>query len=173
MPVRSGLATQQSQGELFPVFSSRINSHGRDLHDLTEQRESGPKYKTRSGIRVRSKIEKIIADFLLGENIRFIYEPRVQLDEFEITPDFYLPDHNLFYEHFGLNTPAYRQAAELKIATYHRAGVRCRGKAAGAETARDASRQPGFCPLGVAEGRPEFKPCGNVIIGHPGGRRAT
>ncbi len=85
--------------------------------------ERGQKYQTRSGIRVRSKIEKIIADFLFHENIRFVYEPRVCLRGLAIRPDFYLPDYDLFYEHFGLADEQYQRAAAAKVARYQQAGV--------------------------------------------------
>ena len=85
--------------------------------------ESGLRYKTRSGIRVRSKIEKIIADFLFQEGIRFVYEPRVRIGEFETRPDFYLPDYRLLYEHFGMDDEMYCRAALEKIDRYRRSGV--------------------------------------------------
>jgi len=40
-----------------------------------------------------------------------------------LRPDFYLTDYALPYEHFGLATPDYLHAAEIKIAAYYRAGV--------------------------------------------------
>jgi hypothetical protein len=85
--------------------------------------ERGQKYQTKSGIRVRSKIEKIIADFLHQEKIGFIYEPRIRVSGLTFRPDFYLPDYELFYEHFGFDDPEYQRAAEFKIACHHRAAV--------------------------------------------------
>ncbi len=85
--------------------------------------ERGQKYQTQSGIRVRSKIEKIIADFLFHEKIQFVYEPRVCLQGLAIRPDFYLPDYDLFYEHFGLADEQYQRAAAAKVARYRQAGV--------------------------------------------------
>lgn len=78
---------------------------------------------TRSGIRVRSKIEKIIADFLTASDLTFIYEPRLKIGELFLRPDFYFTEYGLLYEHFGLNTSEYLQAAEAKIRSYHQAGI--------------------------------------------------
>ena len=49
------------------------------LHRLQndEEWERDRRYKTKNNILVRSKIEKIIADFLFEQSIRFIYEPKV------------------------------------------------------------------------------------------------
>jgi hypothetical protein len=78
---------------------------------------------TRAGFRVRSKAEKIIADFLHLEKLAFLYEPLLRVGRHRMRPDFYLTDHALPYEHFGLNTESYLRAAELKLARYHRAGM--------------------------------------------------
>lgn len=80
--------------------------------------ESGRRYQTRAGFRVRSKAEKIIADFLTIEGFDFRYEPLLEIGTQRICPDFYLTEFALPYEHFGLNTPDYLSRAELKIARY-------------------------------------------------------
>ncbi|MGO8839220.1 MAG: hypothetical protein ACLQAH_09005 [Limisphaerales bacterium] len=85
--------------------------------------EQGRKYQTRSGIRVRSKIEKIIADFLTASDLTFIYEPQFRIGNLFLRPDFYFPEYGLLYEHFGLNTPEYLRSAEAKIRSYNHAGI--------------------------------------------------
>ena len=85
--------------------------------------EQGRKYQTRSGIRVRSKIEKIIADFLTASELTFVYEPQLEIGGHFYRPDFYLSEHGLLYEHFGINTPEYLQSAEAKIRAYQQAGI--------------------------------------------------
>jgi hypothetical protein len=84
---------------------------------------AGRRYMTRAGIRVRSKAEKIIADFLTSSGIRFLYEPIMDVSGRTFRPDFYLLDYNLAYEHFGLETQPYLRRAEEKMASYRRAGV--------------------------------------------------
>jgi hypothetical protein len=85
--------------------------------------EQGRKYMTHAGYRVRSKIEKIIADFLTASDLTFIYEPQLKIGNLFLRPDFYFPAYGLLYEHFGLNTPEYLQGAEAKIRSYHQAGI--------------------------------------------------
>jgi hypothetical protein len=101
-----------AQGQYSPQFSPQSNEW-----------EQGRKYQTRSGIRVRSKIEKIIADFLTASDLTFTYEPKLKIASLYFRPDFYFPEYGLFYEHFGLNTPEYLQAAEAKIRSYQQAGI--------------------------------------------------
>jgi hypothetical protein len=91
---------------------------------LNGEWEDGLKYKTRSGIRVRSKIEKIIADYLSSERIRFVYEPRLLLGEQLFRPDFFLPRYDLYYEHFGMDTIDYLAATEAKLDAYRKADLR-------------------------------------------------
>ena len=70
-------------------------------------------YKCEDGRKVRSKSEKIISDFLFKYGVRTIYEKAVYYypnDEETIVlhPDFYLPDHDLYIEHNGLDTKSYK-----------------------------------------------------------------
>ena len=85
--------------------------------------EAGRRYMTRAGFRVRSKAEKIIADFLHIEGFNFVYEPLLQVGSHWMRPDFYLTELELPYEHFGMNTPDYRHRAEEKIVRYVSAGI--------------------------------------------------
>jgi hypothetical protein len=84
----------------------------------------GARFMTKSGIRVRSKIEKIIADFLWDHRIQFTYEPILDLGGFQVMPDFHLPDANLCLEHFGMETPEYKESTKAKLERYERFGIR-------------------------------------------------
>jgi hypothetical protein len=106
-----------------PANKTVVDVQERAFQMSADDWERGQKYQTKSGIRVRSKIEKIIADFLFHEKVRFVYEPRVCLGGQAIRPDFYLPDYNLFYEHFGRADELYQRAAAAKVARYHQAAV--------------------------------------------------
>lgn len=57
---------------------------------LYQNWESGRRYMTQAGFRVRSKAEKIIADFLTKSGLRFVYEPRLRVAGVLMRPDFYL-----------------------------------------------------------------------------------
>jgi len=85
--------------------------------------ESGRRYMTHAGFRVRSKVEKIIADCLTQGGIRFLYEPALRVGGHRMRPDFYLIDYALPYEHFGLDTADYLRAAAAKMARYRAAGI--------------------------------------------------
>ncbi|MHA1805590.1 MAG: UvrD-helicase domain-containing protein, partial [Promethearchaeota archaeon] len=66
------------------------------------------KYSTLNNIEVKSISERDIGNFLFLHGITFEYEPIVQwVDESEegkeYRPDFYLPDYNIYIEHWGVN----------------------------------------------------------------------
>ncbi len=83
-------------------------------------------YKTHSGIMVRSKSERIIADRLFYHGIAFKYEPAFDILGHEIYPDFVIlraDGRIIIWEHNGLmNDPEYAQRAIEKIARYNEAG---------------------------------------------------
>jgi hypothetical protein len=102
-------------------FSGVFQTHP---HDAWENSwNSGRRYMTQARFRVRSKAEKIITDFLVKSDLRFVYEPPLLVANVFMRPDFYLTDYDLPYEHFGFTSADYLHDAELKIATYYRAGV--------------------------------------------------
>lgn len=66
------------------------------------------KYLTIAGERVKSYAEKAIADFLKCHNIRYHYEKTASWadqspDKGLYKPDFFLPDYNIYIEHWGVN----------------------------------------------------------------------
>jgi hypothetical protein len=78
-----------------------------------------PVIETESGIKVRSSYEKICADLLFENNIKFQYEPLMLLGGRQFRPDFYLPDFNLFIEICGYNhQPYYRDRRLYKEQVY-------------------------------------------------------
>jgi|GEM_PF-213877 len=56
-------------------------------------------YTTLGGDRVRSKSERDIADWLYRHRIKYVYEPIIAPETFEMQPDFFIPEANLFLEH--------------------------------------------------------------------------
>jgi hypothetical protein len=84
-------------------------------------------FHTGSGLRVRSKSERTIADTLDQYKIPFNYEAAIVLDRVVLHPDFtvYRPDDGklLLWEHFGImDDNNYRKNAIEKIAVYIRNG---------------------------------------------------
>lgn len=84
---------------------------------------------TERGEKVRSKIEKIIADKLFSMGIPYRYEYPLRLRTFgTIYPDFTLlkidTREEVYFEHFGMmDNPQYCQKAILKIQEYARNGI--------------------------------------------------
>ena len=72
------------------------------------------KFITKSGIKVKSKIEKIIADFYYEKDIKFIYEFGILIGQIPFLIDFYLPDFNIYHEHFGFNSEEYNKTKVYK-----------------------------------------------------------
>jgi DNA helicase-4 len=58
-------------------------------------------YVTLGGDNVRSKSERTIADWLYRHNIKYQYEPKINLKDFEFQPDFYIPEADLYLEHIS------------------------------------------------------------------------
>jgi len=118
------IRVSRSNSSLIPV-SPTEPAVKRAVAENASDWERGRKYKTKMGVRVRSKIEKIIADFLFEKGIRFSYEPIVTVAGWRFRPDFFLPDYGgLIYEHFGLDDDAYQRVAQSKISLYRRSGAR-------------------------------------------------
>jgi DNA helicase-4 len=61
--------------------------------------KDGKPFTTLNGIRVRSKSEQFIADWLYRHSIKFEYEPELNVKHFTFHPDFYIPEANLYLEH--------------------------------------------------------------------------
>lgn len=81
-------------------------------------------YKTKTGARVRSKSEKLIADSLHDHGFRFEYEKTLTLDGYVIHPDFCLSDYDLIIEHLGLidRNPDYQKNWEWRKRLYDKHG---------------------------------------------------
>ncbi|MHA2246602.1 MAG: UvrD-helicase domain-containing protein [Candidatus Hodarchaeales archaeon] len=64
------------------------------------------KYLTLNNTSVKSLGERDIANFLFRQNIEFEYElsvPWIEEEDIDYTPDFYLPQYDIYIEHWGLN----------------------------------------------------------------------
>lgn len=91
---------------------------GENKRSKNIKQKSMPTIITKSGHYVRSKAEKIIADYYYDNNIRFRYEPYLELD-YEMHPDFYLEDYDVYHEHFGItNNEKYQETCAKKLKQY-------------------------------------------------------
>jgi DNA helicase-4 len=61
--------------------------------------KDGKFFTTLNGLKVRSKSEQYIADWLYRHNLEFEYEPLLNVKDFDFNPDFRIPAANLFIEH--------------------------------------------------------------------------
>ncbi len=84
---------------------------------------------TEKGERVRSKTEKIIADYLYYRNIEYHYEEPLVLNAYQtIYPDFTIMSNKLhkkiYWEHNGrMDDPGYSSNAVRKLNTYTKHGI--------------------------------------------------
>jgi DNA helicase-4 len=77
----------------------------------------GKYYISLNGVRVRSKSEQYIANWLYRHGIQFQYEPKVLIDDFPFRPDFYIPEANLYIEHISDRSyPIEGKERQFKIA---------------------------------------------------------
>ncbi len=63
--------------------------------------KNGKHFTTLNGTKVRSKSEQFIADWFYRHNIKFEYEPTINVADFPFNPDFYIPAANLYLEHIS------------------------------------------------------------------------
>ena len=106
----------------------------RDLFKAPE--EYGTPSVALTGQHVRSKGERIIADYLTHHNIAYQYEAEASTNDWFIfksrisRPDFYLPQYNLYVEYWGLldvpdrrTRDSYVRTMRWKMAQYHKNNI--------------------------------------------------
>ena len=86
--------------------------------------ESGLTIKCKDGHIVRSKSEMAIDNYLYDHNIKHAYEkpyPISAKKEEDLHPDFYLPEYDLYIEHWGYaNKANYKEEKDYKTRIYNR-----------------------------------------------------
>lgn len=93
--------------------------------EIIEKYAEGIIYVCQDGHQVRSKSEMLIDDFLYNHKIMHCYEYAFPVDmEKTIYPDFYLPDLDVYIEHFGINnSEKYAKEKKYKLDIYREKGV--------------------------------------------------
>ena len=72
---------------------------------------------------VQSKGERQIADWLSTHKIAYRYDDKFQIIQgFATRPDFYLPQHDLYIEYWGMDTTDYKIGMLLKQKLYQQEG---------------------------------------------------
>ena len=77
-------------------------------------------YLTKSGIKVRSKSEMMIADALFLLSIPFVYKPQIVINGIEFHPDFIIlspfDGREIIWEHFGrMSNREYQRRTAMKL----------------------------------------------------------
>ena len=91
--------------------------------------ESGyeSKITCEDGHPVKSQQEAMIDNYLFYHDIKHIYEKPFPIDDnpkHNLHPDFYLPDLDIYIEHFGVTgSKSYEETKEYKIPLYEKAGI--------------------------------------------------
>lgn len=97
--------------------------HGKEFYEGTAE------IVTEKGERVRSKSEKILADYFYRNNILYQYEKPLYLKEYgTVYPDFTFLSKKtrkeIYWEHEGMmDKPEYAKSAVKKIESYQRNGI--------------------------------------------------
>ena len=77
------------------------------------------------GTVVQSHGERHIAEWLTAHGIAYRYDAKYRIiGEFQIRPDFYLPELDLYIEYWGLDTPQYKMSMYKKQMLYQQEGKR-------------------------------------------------
>ncbi len=80
---------------------------------------------TLDGTLVQSDGERRIAEWLASRGITYRYDARLRIIEgFQIRPDFYLPEYDIYIEYWGMDTLRYKAGMLLKQDLYMQAGKR-------------------------------------------------
>jgi hypothetical protein len=90
-----------------------------------EQVELDKTVRARDGTLVQSAGERRIAEWLTAHGIAYRYDAKFRIiREFQIRPDFYLPELDVYIEYWGLSTPQYKMSMYKKQVLYQQEGKR-------------------------------------------------
>jgi len=77
------------------------------------------------GTVVQSDGERRIADWLTAHGLTYRYDAKYRIiGEFQIRPDFYLPELDVYVEYWGMDTPQYKMSMYKKQMLYQQEGKR-------------------------------------------------
>jgi dienelactone hydrolase len=75
------------------------------------------------GTVVQSEGERRIAEWLTAHGVTYRYDAKFRIvGEFQIRPDFYLPELDVYVEYWGLETPQYKMSMYKKQTLYQQEG---------------------------------------------------
>ncbi len=81
--------------------------------------------EARDGTVVQSQGERRIAEWLTAHRLVYRYDAKFRIiGEFQIRPDFYLPELDVYIEYWGMDTPQYKMSMYKKQMLYQQEGKR-------------------------------------------------
>ena len=94
-----------------------------ERRNFETQVEINKTIEARDGTVVQSEGERRIADWLTAHGMAYRYDAKYRLiAEFQIRPDFYLPELDVYIEYWGLDTPQYKMSMYKKQTLYQQEG---------------------------------------------------
>ncbi|MCC6227517.1 MAG: hypothetical protein IT195_14080 [Microthrixaceae bacterium] len=96
-----------------------------ERRNFETQVELNKTIEARDGTVVQSEGERRIANWLTTNGLAYRYDGKFRIiGEFQIRPDFYLPELDVYIEYWGLNTPQYKMSMLKKQMLYQQEGKR-------------------------------------------------
>ena len=94
-----------------------------DRRNFETQVEINKTVEARDGTLVQSQGERRIAEWLTANGLAYRYDSKYRIiAEFQIRPDFYLPELDIYIEYWGLDTPQYKMSMYKKQTLYQQQG---------------------------------------------------
>lgn len=94
-----------------------------ERRNFETQVETNKTIEARDGTLVQSRGEKKISEWLTTKGIAYRYDSKYRIiAEFQIRPDFYLPELDLYIEYWGMDTPQYKMSMYKKQTLYQQQG---------------------------------------------------
>jgi hypothetical protein len=96
-----------------------------ERRNFETQVELNKTIEARDGTVVQSAGERRIAEWLTAHGLAYRYDAKYRIiGEFQIRPDFYLPELDIYIEYWGLDTPQYKMSMYKKQTLYQQEGKR-------------------------------------------------
>ena len=94
-----------------------------ERRNFETQVEINKTIEAQDGTVVQSDGERRIAEWLTAHGIAYRYDAKYRIiAEFQIRPDFYLPELDVYIEYWGLDTPQYKMSMYKKHTLYQQEG---------------------------------------------------
>jgi len=96
-----------------------------ERRNFETQVEINKTIEARDGTLVQSEGERRVAEWLTEHGLSYRYDAKYRvIGEFQIRPDFYLPEVDVYIEYWGLDTPQYKMSMYKKQTLYQQEGKR-------------------------------------------------